>query len=275
MINGYWVHNLDPFIFRFSENMGLRWYGAAYIFGFVAAYALLTLYYKKGRSPLNGAQIESAVIAIILGVMLGGRLGFVLFYALDYFPSDPWFVFRVWEGGMSSHGGFIGVILAAWWISYSSRIPVVQLLDLLASVTSFGLFFGRIANFINGELWGRISDVPWAVIFPESGRGLPLESIAPRHPSQLYEALGEGLLLIVFCQWRLWKTQVLRTPGRLAGEFVILYALIRIFCELFREPDAALILGMSRGMFYSLFMILGGVWLWKTSGRRKTVGINF
>jgi len=176
---------------------------------------------------------------------------------------DPLALLRVWDGGMASHGGFVGVVLAVWWFARRHRLPFLHLGDVLVTTVPVGLLFGRIANFINGELWGRISYVPWAVIFPKSAPdGTPLADIAPRHPSQLYEAALEGALLLAFMQWRFWRSdEVRRHPGRLTGEFFIAYAIARAIGETFREPDASLILGLSRGTFYSLFLVGGGLWL--------------
>jgi phosphatidylglycerol:prolipoprotein diacylglycerol transferase len=158
---------------------------------------------------------------------------------------------------MASHGGFIGVLLALAWFARAQRMPFMHLSDLIASTAAVGLLFGRIANFINGELWGKITTVSWAVIFRNTGGG-PF----PRHPSQLYEAFLEGVVLLALAQWRFWRTDVVHThPGRLAGEIVIAYACVRAIGEVFREPDAGLILGLSRGTFYSLFMVILGVWL--------------
>jgi len=172
---------------------------------------------------------------------------------------------------MASHGGMIGVALALAWFARSQKIPFLHLGDLITSAAPPGLLVVRVANFINGELWGRISVVPWAVIFPRSmPPGTPLSHIPPRHPSQLYEAALEGALLLVYMQWRFWKSGVVRSsPGRLSGEFFLLYAIVRIIGESFREPDAgvSLILGMSRGTFYSIFLIAFGLWLCL---RRKT-----
>lgn len=162
---------------------------------------------------------------------------------------------------MASHGGFAGVAVALWWIARSERLPFLHLADVLCSAAPAGLLFGRIANFINGELWGRITDVPWAVIFPGSASpGTPPHLILPRHPSQLYQAALEGGVLLAFMQWRLWRSDVVRShPGRLAGEFLLAYALLRMIGELFREPDAGLILGLSRGTFYSIFLVAAGL----------------
>jgi len=252
----YWVHDLSPFLIRFTENFGIRYYGLAYMLGFLAGFWLLNRYARSGRSLLPADRIGDYMMAIILGVLIGGRLGHFLLYQSDVLLSDPLAFFRVWEGGMASHGGFIGVGIAVWWFGRANRIPALHLSDLIASVTAVGLLFGRIANFINGELWGKPATVSWAVIFSNTGGG-PV----PRHPSQLYEALLEGALLLALAQWRFWRTDVVRRqPGRLAGEFLIAYAVLRMICEFFIEPDASLIFGLSRGTFYSIFIIGIGVW---------------
>jgi phosphatidylglycerol:prolipoprotein diacylglycerol transferase len=169
-------------------------------------------YYRAGRSSLPAVQVPDFILALVMGVLIGGRVGYFLFYDFDLLIQQPLVLFRVWEGGMASHGGFIGVALAVWWFSRRSGLPYLHLADLQASAVSAGLLFGRIANFINGELWGKISNVSWAVIFPKSAPdGTPVAMIPPRHPSQLYEAGLEGVLLLAFMQWRVWKTDVLRT----------------------------------------------------------------
>ncbi len=252
----YWVHDLSPFLIRFTDTFGLRYYGLAYMLGFLTGFWLLNRYARAGRSRLPAAQIGDFMMVIIIGVLLGGRLGHFLLYQTSALRTDPLAFFRVWEGGMASHGGFIGVGVALWWFGRSSRIPALHLSDLIASTTAVGLMFGRIANFINGELWGKPATVPWAVIFSNTGGGP-----APRHPSQLYEALLEGALLLALAQWRFWRTDVVRTqPGRLAGEFLIAYAILRMICEIFIEPDASLIFGLSRGTFYSVFIVAIGAW---------------
>jgi len=257
----FWVHNLSPFLIRFGDNFGIRYYGLAYLLGFVAAGFLFVRYHRAGKTPLNVETATDLVVAIVAGVILGGRIGYFVFYQPHVFLHDPLALLRVWEGGMASHGAFIGVALALWIFSRGRKVSFLHIGDLVVSTAPVGLFLGRVANFINGELWGKPSRVPWAVIFPHSAEpGMPAHLILPRHPSQLYEAATEGLLLFAFAQWRLWKTDVVRRePGRLAGEFLVAYALVRMFCELFREPDAALILGLSRGTFYSIFLIVAGV----------------
>lgn len=269
----HWVHDLDPFLIQFNDSIGIRYYGLAYVLGFVACAWLLTRYHRAGRGALDLNASIDLVFAIVIGTLLGGRLGFFLLYQFDTVQRDPLSLIRVWEGGMASHGGFVGVTLALWWFARQRKVSMLHLGDLIASTAPLGLFFGRIANFINGELWGKVTDVRWAVIFPQSAKaGTHPLLIPPRHPSQLYEAALEGLVLFAFVQWRLWKTDaVLRAPGRLAGEFLIAYALVRAIGEAFREPDASLILGLSRGTFYSLFLVAGGIALIALSRRGSEV----
>lgn len=269
----HWVHNLDPMIIRFGDHYGIGWYGTAYIAGFYVALAIHYYYVRVQRSVLTGPQGETSLYAIILGIILGARLGYcILYVAPGELLRDPLFVIRVWQGGMSFHGGLVGVVIALWWITRKYRITYLQLADMVAPLVPPGLFFGRLANFINGELWGHVSHAPWAVIFPRSAApGTPVNEIPPRHPSQLYEAATEGLILFSYLQWRYLYTDARRYPGRIGAEFLILYACFRIFCELFREPDASLILGISRGTFYSLFMIAAGVFFWWRSGRKGPI----
>jgi len=265
----YWVDRLDPFLVRFTGNFGIRYYGLAYAAGFVCSAWLLHRYARAGRSLLPPAKIADFMLAAVVGVVVGGRIGsFLLYEGWRRFATDPLAILRIWEGGMASHGGMIGVVLAAAWFARASRVPFLHLADLVASSAPAGLFFGRVANFINGELWGRPATVPWAVIFPRSVSPDEPGPPVPRHPSQLYEAALEGLVLLAYLQWRFWRTGAVREhPGRLSGEFLILYGAVRIVCEAFREPDAPLILGMSRGTFYSLFLIGFGLVLWVRRGR--------
>lgn len=260
MAFAYWVHHWDPFLIQFSEGFGIRYYGLAYLAGFFGAAWMMYHYAAKGRSPFPSSAISDLMTYLVVGVLVGGRLGYFLLYQLDSLRSDPLAVFRVWEGGMASHGGFIGVLLALWLWSRKRHVRLLRVGDVVVSVTPIGLFFGRVANFINGELYGKVASVPWAIIFPQSAPGRPVELIPPRHPSQLYEAALEGLLLFAYLQLRFWRSNVTRAhPGQLGGEFLIVYALVRMFGELFREPDAALLFGLSRGTFYSVFLIVAGV----------------
>ncbi len=256
----YYVHNIDPVIFHIWGDFGLRYYGLAYALGFVIAILIMRRLHNKGLLSLNPEQQSTTLFVLILGVLLGGRLGHMLLYDLNSFLDNPLTFFEFWRGGMASHGGFIGVLVACWWLARKYRLGFFHLSDFLAAMTPAGLMLGRIANFINGELWGKPTDVPWAVIFPQSAPfGTPISMIAPRHPSQLYEAALEGLVILLYTQWRLWKTDALKTPGRLCGEFLVLYAILRIVGEQFREPDGALILGMNPGIFYSLFIAVLGI----------------
>ncbi len=256
----FWIHNFSPFLGPHWGNIGIRYYGLSYVLGFLAAASLLIRYARAGRSQLSAAKVGDLMVAIVIGVMLGGRLGSFLLYHPDQLLRDPLSFFRVWEGGMASHGGFIGVAVALAWFARTEKIPFLHLSDLIVSAAPAGLFFGRIANFINGELWGTPTRVPWAVIFPNSADpGTPLHLILPRHPSQLYEAALEGLLLLALMQWRFWRSAIVCTqPGRLAGEFLLAYAIVRTVGELFREPDASLLFGLSRGTFYSTFLVIAG-----------------
>lgn len=257
----HWTHDLSPYLVRFPESFpldGIRFYGFAYLIGFLAAAALFVLYRKKGRSPIEkGGEID-LLTYLLIGVIVGGRLGYVLFYDAAAFVENPLILFQVWKGGMASHGGILGVAVALALYARNKQIAFFRLSDMVMSAAPLGLFFGRLANFVNGELWGTRSQVAWAVIFPGSppdpATGLP----EPRHPSQIYQAMGEGLLLFAWLQWRFWRNPGL-TPGRLTAECLIGYGALRFLAEFFREPDASLIFGLSRGQFYSLPLIMAGV----------------
>jgi phosphatidylglycerol:prolipoprotein diacylglycerol transferase len=263
-VMAYWVDQLDPFLIHFKGQFGIRYYGLGFAAGVVAGAWLRARYARKGRSLLPVSAISDFMVAVVLGVVLGGRIGsYFLYDGWRSFGTDPLGIFKVWDGGMSFHGGLLGVIIAVAWYARAQKLPLPHLFDLLATAAPAGIFFVRIANFINGELWGHVSTVPWAVIFPRSADpGTPFDLIAPRHPSQLYEAGMEGLLLFTYMQLRFWLSDTSRRrPGQLAGEFLIAYALARITGEVFREPDASLIFGLSRGTFYSLFMIATGLFM--------------
>jgi phosphatidylglycerol:prolipoprotein diacylglycerol transferase len=253
----YWIHDWSPFLVQFTEQFGIRYYGLAYLSGFLAAVWLLHVYAKAGRSLLGRAQIADLMVALVLGVLVGGRLGYFFFYEWAAVKSSPGMLLRIWEGGMASHGGFIGVGVALWWFARRRRLCFFHLSDLVASTAAIGLLLGRVANFINGELWGKPTMVAWAVIFANTGGGPD-----PRHPSQLYQAALEGAVLLAFIQWRFWGSRLVQLhPGRLTGEFMLGYAALRSVGEMFREPDAALILGLSRGTFYSILLVMFGLWL--------------
>ena len=263
--SSYWIHDLSPFLWRFPGELanwgpgGIRWYGISYLLGFISAYFLLKLYFKHNRSPYDQEQIMNLITFQIIGVLIGGRIGYLLLYQGEKFLSDPLTIFRVWEGGMASHGGFVGVFVATLWYAKKSSQSIKPIGDLIVSIVPPGLFFGRIANFINGELWGKVTQVEWGVIFPKA----PDFALGmARHPSQIYAAISEGLIPFIYIQWRFWRSSITnKYPGQLTGEFLILYSIARIFNELFREPDATLLFGISRGQFYSIFLLIGGVFI--------------
>ena len=227
------VHpHFDPVAFSLGP-LHVRWYGLMYLAGFGAAWWLGMRRIKQGLAPVTREQFDDLIFLAVLGVILGGRLGYVLFYKPSFFFHDPVAILTVWEGGMSFHGGLLGVVTAILAFSWRNRINPLMLSDLVAIVAPIGLFFGRIANFINGELWGRPTDVPWAMIFP---RGGPI----PRHPSQLYQAFFEGVLLflLMLAVWKLADGR--RRPALLTGVFCMGYGVARIVGETFREPDSFL-----------------------------------
>jgi phosphatidylglycerol:prolipoprotein diacylglycerol transferase len=230
-----------------------------------------------GMPPMTPDHIERLLTWVILGVILGGRLGFAVFYQPDVFLADPWRILRVWEGGMSFHGGFLGVIVAAAIFCWREGIAPLSAADILAVATPPGLFLGRIANFINAELWGRPTSLPWGVIFPgEAAQNCAgVVGVCARHPSQLYEAVLEGLLLGAVLLWLALRRDWLRTPGRLAGLFFAGYGAARFMVEFVRQPDAQFVTldnplglawqvggwGLTMGQLLSLPMILIGLWL--------------
>lgn len=259
----YYVVDFDPFALRFPDGWfldGIRWYGLSYLAGFAIAMLLFGLYSKKGKSPLTPDDNSSLITYLLFGVIVGGRLGYMLFYDFGNFVSNPLSLFQIWKGGMASHGGFIGVVLAMLCFARAKKVSFWKIADIVTTACTPGIFLGRLANFVNGELWGKVSDVPWAMIFPRSAAaGTAVENIAARHPSQLYEAFAEGLLIFAFLQWRFWRGNL--PKGRIAGEFLSLYAVVRIVCEIFREPDVGVepILGLSRGTFYSVLTLAAGL----------------
>lgn len=250
------THNLSPWALKLPENAyfgGIRWYGVAYLASFLIVAWFLKYCATRGKIDLDAEQRASLLTHLILGVLIGGRLGYVILYDFANFCDDPIVLVRFWDGGiagMSSHGGFVGCMAALYFFCRKNALALFSVGDLLCAIAPAGLLLGRLANFINGELYGRITHVPWAVIFPSGGP-------CPRHPSQIYEALGEGLLLLVFAQWRYWRTRL--HVGQLSAEFFILYGFVRIIVEYFREPDSSLIFFLTKGQFYSLFLIVFGI----------------
>ncbi len=237
----------------------IRWYALAYIVGIIVGwfYARRIIASEKlwgGPAPLTVLDFDDFIIWITLGIILGGRTGYVLFYNLPHFAEHPIEIVQLWNGGMSFHGGVTGCVVAIVAFALYRRIPMLSLGDVTAAVAPIGLFLGRIANFINGELWGRPTDVPWAMIFPNGG---PL----PRHPSQLYEASLEGIVLFVVLGILL-RAGALKRPGVLTGAFALGYGMARIIGELFREPDVQLGFlwgGLTMGILLSIPLMLAGI----------------
>ena len=269
----HWVHDLSPFLIQFSENIGIRYYGLGYLLGFAIGGWILHRAARCKRLPLAPEAVSDLMLSLIMGVLLGGRLGYFVLYDPSTLFRAPWQIVQVWNGGMASHGGFAGVAIAMIWFARKHQIPFFKLADAVVTAAPPGLFLVRVANFMKGELWGKPTDVPWAVIFPDSQPGYPPIMILPRHPSQLYEAALEGLALLAFTAWRYWRTNApVIAPGRLSGEFLLGYAVARSISELFREPDQgiSLILGLSRGTFYSLAFVIVGIVLIIRSHRRPS-----
>ena len=258
------VHpNIDPVAFSIGP-LAVRWYGLMYLAGFAAAWWLGLRRIKQGLAPVTRAQFDDLIFLAVAGVILGGRLGYVLFYKPTYYASHPLEIFAVWQGGMSFHGGFLGCVLAVVLFARHRGLPILSLGDLTCAAGTIGIFLGRIANFINGELWGRPTDVPWAMVFPNGG---PL----PRHPSQLYEAALEGLVLFTVLAL-LIRAGALKRPGLILGAFALGYAIARAIGEHFREPDIQigfLWRGLTMGTLLSLPLILAGIALIAVALRRE------
>ena len=296
MLLAFYLHQLSPFLFEISPGFGLRWYGLAYVMAFVCGCRLYRWLAEKGYSELAPDQVSDFITwAALFGVLLGGRFGYVLFYRLPDYLANPLDILRVWDGGMASHGGILGLVFFTLYYARKHKVSWLGIGDNLCVVAPIGLFFGRCANFINGELYGHVSRVAWAVQFPKElyddpelatkvadqlpqlvpadgnnwigaiidaahhdplARQVLQNLLPPRHPSQIYEALLEGVVL--FCALWFLRTK-LRTPrGVITGAFFILYALLRILGELFRVPDAPMAGPFTRGQFLSLFMFLIG-----------------
>lgn len=236
----------------------IRWYSLAYIAGILVGWWYLLKLLAQPGAPMARRHADDMVFYVTLGILLGGRLGYTIFYRPEIW-ENPIDVLKLWEGGMSFHGGAIGVSLAILWLTWRNRLSWLRVHDYIACCVPFGLFFGRLANFVNGELWGRATDVPWAMIFPGSyAAGLP------RHPSQLYEAFLEGILLFCVLAWAFWKTDARWQPGKLVGIFVLGYGLSRFAVEFVREPDEGIGImgwGLTMGQTLTVPMIVGGLYL--------------
>lgn len=255
--------NIDPVAFSIGP-LAVHWYGLAYVAGIMIGwfYALRLIdrptLWKGDTAPMTKTHLDDFLVWIAVGIVVGGRIGYVLFYDLPTMLEDPIRIIQIWNGGMSFHGGLMGAIVAMILFARKNAIPVWSMFDIIAAVVPIGLLFGRIANFINGELWGRLSSAPWAIVFPTGG---PFA----RHPSQLYEAGLEGIVLLLVLAALIFGIRAFKKPGLIAGIFVMGYGLSRIFVEFFREPDAQLgyLLGtnwLTMGMVLSTPMVLIGLW---------------
>lgn len=305
MLLAYYVHDLSPFLIELGNGVGVRWYGLAYVAAFVVGYFAYVWLARRGYSDIAPEKVGDFIAGTALfGVILGGRLGYMFFYDWPSFSANPLVFFKFWDGGMSSHGGMLGVIGFTWFYARRAGVSWTNIGDNLVVVAPIGLFFGRCANFINGELYGRVTSVAWAVQFPKELYDAPPETVqlalqeavqinpdwttvaavvenagssaalreqlagtlSPRHPSQIYEALLEGAVLFAIL-WFL-RTRLRLPNGVLTGVFFIAYAILRIIGEGFREPDAGLVGALTRGQFLSLFLIVIGaafiIFAWKS-----------
>jgi phosphatidylglycerol---prolipoprotein diacylglyceryl transferase len=261
----------DPVLISLGP-FAVRWYALAYIVGILLGwlYARTILKHEElwaGQPPMAPTDYDDFVLWLTLGIILGGRLGYVLFYNPSYFAAHPLESVQLWKGGMSFHGGFLGCVVAVVLFARHRGLSILSLGDLTCAGSTIGIFLGRIANFINGELWGRPSDAPWAMVFPSGGP-------VPRHPSQLYEALLEGLVLWVVLTL-LIKRGALRWPGFILGAFAFGYGIARSICELFREPDVQIGFlwgGLTMGMLLSLPLIIAGLAIMAVAMRRDIAG---
>jgi phosphatidylglycerol:prolipoprotein diacylglycerol transferase len=239
------VHNFDPVL----VDLGLfqiRWYSISYILGIVLGWLYAVRIIKQitknkyNYQPITTSHFDDLIIYLILGIVVGGRLGYVIFYNFEYYVQNFFDIFKLWEGGRSFHGGLAGVIIAIFIFSKRTKINFFKFSDIVACVAPIGIFLGRIANFINGELYGKISNLPWAMVFPYGGN-------VARHPSQIYEAILEGIILFILINYLALKKQLLLQTGYISGFFLVAYSILRIFSENFREPDIHL------GYFFNYF----------------------
>jgi phosphatidylglycerol:prolipoprotein diacylglycerol transferase len=250
----------------------LRWYSLAYLAGIVIGWWYLLKLIAQPGAPMARRHADDLVFYATLGIILGGRLGYVFFYRPMDYLRNPIEIPQLWDGGMSFHGGVIGVSLAILWLARRNGLHWLRIHDYVACCVPFGLFFGRLANFVNGELWGRVTDVPWAIRFDEQVAVNQWIVGPPRHPSQLYEAVLEGLLLFAVLWFMFWKTRARYEPGKLVGAFLLVYGLSRFLVEIVRQPDEGLenlSWGLSMGQTLTLPMIVGGLYLILTAARRR------
>ena len=254
MLTGLSFPNIDPIAFQIGP-MIVRWYALAYIAGLLLGWRFCIILAKRGPIDVDPQKFEDLLVYVTAGIILGGRLGYVFFYSPSFFLQNPIEIFMIWRGGMSFHGGFLGVIVATFVFASRNNIRILYLADILACVAPIGIFFGRLANFINSELYGRVTNAPWGIIFPNGG---PL----PRHPSQLYEAFLEGLILFIILTTTNYMTKARFFPGALLGLFFLGYGIFRSFVELFREPDSHIgfiFSSITMGQILSVPMIFIGI----------------
>ena len=253
------IHNFDPVLIDLGFFQ-IKWYSIAYIMGIILGWAYALRIIKKLQNntesfePIKRSDFDDLLVYLVLGIILGGRLGYVIFYNLEYYIQNSFEIFKLWQGGMSFHGGLLGVIVAIFIFSKNKNTNFFKYTDIIACVAPIGIFLGRIANFINGELFGKISTLPWAVIFPNGG------NIA-RHPSQIYEAILEGLILFILINFLALKKNLLIKTGYVSSFFLITYSILRIFSENFREPDkhlGYLFNYFSMGTLLSILTLISG-----------------
>ncbi|HXH15144.1 MAG TPA: prolipoprotein diacylglyceryl transferase [Sphingomonas sp.] len=251
----------------------LRWYSLAYLAGIFIGYWYLLKLLNEPGAPMARRHADDLIFYASLGIILGGRLGYVLFYNLAFYLENPLDILKLWDGGMSFHGGVIGTSVGILYLAKKQGLPWLRIHDYVACCVPFGLFFGRLANFVNSELWGAPTSVPWAVRFPEQVAGITTLG-PPRHPSQLYEAGLEGLVLMAILAVMFWRTEARYQPGKLVGAFIFFYGIFRFAVEFVREPDAQLTefaatTGLHMGQWLTVPMILGGIYLMATANKRR------
>jgi phosphatidylglycerol:prolipoprotein diacylglycerol transferase len=247
---------IDPIIFQVGP-LAIRWYSLAYICGLLFAWRYMLHLASRSPDVASHEDVDDFLVWATLGIVLGGRIGYALFYNFEYYAANPLVILQIWKGGMSFHGGVLGVLFSGLVFVKRRGISPLRFADIVACATPVGLMLGRLANFINGELFGRVSDVPWAMIFPRGG-------LEPRHPSQLYEAVLEGLVLFIVLAVLSRNKIIRKRPGVLLGVFLLGYALARAIVELYREPDiqlGTLAAGLTMGQWLSLPMAIGGIYL--------------